>query len=62
MAISEPTERSIPPVAMTNVMPTATMTIVATCVMLALNTPAVRKFGVKTMLKMTRAASAISEL
>jgi hypothetical protein len=30
--------------------------------MLALNVPAVRKFGVKTMLKMTRAASATSEL
>ena len=30
IAISEPTERSMPPVAMTSVMPTETMTIVAT--------------------------------
>ena len=50
IAISEPTERSMPPVAMTNVIPTATMTIVATCVMFALKAPMVRKFGVKTTL------------
>ena len=37
MAISEPTERSIPPVAITNVMPTPTMTMVATCVRLTFN-------------------------
>ena len=34
IAISEPTERSMPPVAMTSVMPTETMTIVATWVRL----------------------------
>ena len=32
IAISEPTERSMPPVAMTSVMPTETMTMVATWV------------------------------
>ena len=50
IAISDPTERSIPPVAMTKVMPTPTMMIVAACVRLALNVFSVRKFVVKKTL------------
>ena len=37
IAISEPTDRSMPPVAITSVMPTATMTMVATWVRLTLS-------------------------
>ena len=46
IAISDPTERSMPPVAITSVMPTATMTIVATCVRLTFSVCQDRKFGV----------------
>ncbi len=50
IAISEPTERSMPPVAMTSVMPTATMTMVATWVRFTLSVCQERKFGVTAML------------
>ena len=60
IAISEPTERSIPPVAITIVMPTATMTMVATWVRLTLRVWRVRKLRVKKMLNTMSSASAIS--
>jgi hypothetical protein len=50
IAISAPTERSIPPVAITSVMPMATMTMVATWVRLTLTVNGLRKFGVKRTL------------
>jgi hypothetical protein len=43
IAINEPTERSMPPVATTMVMPTPTMTMVATCVRLTRSDWALRK-------------------
>ena len=46
IAISEPTERSMPPVAITSVMPTETMTMVATCVRLTLSVWKLAKCGV----------------
>ena len=52
IAISEPTDRSMPPVAITSVMPTPTMTIVQTCVRLTASVCAVAKFGVTMRLKM----------
>ena len=60
IAISEPTDRSMPPVAITSVMPTATMTIVATCVRFTLSVCQDRKFGVTAMLKAISARNATS--
>ena len=51
IAISEPTERSMPPVAITSVMPTATITMVPTWVRFTLSVCSVRKFGVTAALK-----------
>src|SRR5918995_6483591 len=59
IAMSEPTERSMPPVAITRVMPTPTMTMAQTCVRLTLSVCQVAKFGVKARLNAIRAASAI---
>ena len=53
IAISDPTDRSMPPVAITNVMPTATMTMVATWVRLTLSVCHERKFGVTIRLNST---------
>src|SRR4051794_487238 len=50
IAISEPTDRSMPPVAITSVMPTATMTMVATWVRFTLSVCQVAKFGVTAKL------------
>jgi hypothetical protein len=60
IAMSEPTERSMPPVAMTSVMPTATITMAQTWVRLTLSVCQVAKFGVKARLKRMRSASATS--
>ncbi len=60
IAISEPTERSMPPVAMTSVMPTATMTIVATWVRFTFSVCQERKFGVTAMLNTISARNAAS--
>jgi hypothetical protein len=60
IAISEPTERSMPPVAITSVMPTATMTIVATWVRFTLSVCSVAKLVVKARLKAISSASATS--
>src|SRR3954451_19304954 len=60
IAISAPTERSMPPVAITSVMPVATMTMVATWVRLTLIVNGLRKLGVKTMLYAISASRAIS--
>jgi hypothetical protein len=58
IAINEPTERSMPPVAITSVIPMATITIVATWVRLTLSVCSDRKFGVKTTLNRIRARKA----
>ena len=50
IAISEPTDRSMPPVAITSVMPTETMTMVATCVRLTLSVCQLAKCGVTAKL------------
>ena len=60
IAISEPTDRSMPPVAITSVMPTPTMTMVQTWVRLTFSVCSVTKFGVKAMLKISRTTSATS--
>ena len=60
IAMSEPTDRSIPPVAMTSVMPTATITMVPTWVRLTLSVWSVAKFGVKARLKRISSANAAS--
>jgi hypothetical protein len=58
MAITEPTDKSIPPVATTNVMPTATSTVGATCSRTLRKLLRSAKFGVKTMLAATSTTSA----
>ena len=60
IAISEPTDRSMPPVAMTSVMPTDTITIVATWVRLTFNVCQVAKFGVTAKLNASSAKMAES--
>jgi hypothetical protein len=50
IAITEPTERSMPPVAITSVMPTATRTVGATCSRIVRKLLTSAKFGVKIML------------
>ena len=60
MAISDPTERSMPPVAITSVIPTPTIATVATWVRLTFRVRSVRKLSVKAMLKAIRASSARS--
>ena len=60
IAISEPTERSMPPVEMTSVMPTETMTIVATCVRLTFSVCQLAKFGVTAKLNASSTRSAVS--
>ena len=60
IAISEPTDRSMPPVAITSVMPMATMTMVATWVRLTLSVCQDRKFGVTARLKRISARKATS--
>ena len=60
IAISEPTDKSMPPVAITSVMPTETMTMVATWVRLTLSVCRLRKCGVTTTLKTSSARSAVS--
>jgi len=59
-AMTAPTERSIPPVAITSVMPIATMAIVATWEMLTASVCVCRKLGVTMMLKTRISPSAIS--
>ena len=56
IAIREPTERSTPPVAITRVMPIATMMMVATWVRLTLRVWTLRKYGVKRALKISSAS------
>ncbi len=56
--MSEPTERSIPPVAITSVMPTATMTMGATWVRLTESVCSDTKFGVTAALKASRTTRA----
>jgi hypothetical protein len=58
IAISEPTERSIPPVAITKVMPTATIMTVETWVTLSRNDCIERNRSVKIALKSRSAANA----
>src|SRR3954447_3378770 len=58
MAMSEPTERSMPPVAITSVMPTPTMTVVQTWVRFTLSVCQLRKFGVTAALNRTSASRA----
>src|SRR5215208_4224565 len=58
IAMSDPTERSMPPVAMTSVIPTPTITMAQTCVRLTLRVCQVAKFGVKAKLNRIRRASA----
>ena len=58
IAISEPTDRSIPPVAITSVIPTPTMTIVQTWVRLTFSVCSDAKLGVKARLKTISTASA----
>ena len=60
IAISEPTERSMPPVAITSVMPTETMTMVATWVRLTLSVWRLAKCGVTAKLKASSTISAAS--
>jgi len=60
IAIKEPTERSIPAVPMTNVMPTATITMVQTCVRFTLSVCQLTKCGVKNRLNSISAKSAAS--
>jgi hypothetical protein len=60
MAMIEPTERSMPPVAMTSVMPVATITMVQTCVRFTLSVCRVAKLRVKIRLKTMSSRSAIS--
>jgi hypothetical protein len=50
MAIREPTDRSMPPVAMTRVIPVATITMGATWVRLTYTLSVVRNRSVKTAL------------
>src|SRR5918997_3153680 len=59
MAMSAPTERSMPPVAMTRVMPTATITMAQTWVRLTLRVCQVAKLGVMARLTRMSRASAI---
>ncbi|CAM3207405.1 hypothetical protein DESA109040_02780 [Deinococcus saxicola] len=56
IAIREPTDRSTPPVAITSVMPIATMMMVATCVRLTLRVCTLRKYGVNSALKISSAS------
>ena len=60
IAISEPTERSMPPVAMTSVMPTETMTMVATWVRFTFRVCRLQKCGVHAKLNASRTRSAVS--
>ena len=60
IAISEPTERSMPPVAMTRVMPTETMTIVATWVRFTFSVCRLQKCGVHTKLNSSSAIRPVS--
>jgi hypothetical protein len=60
IAISEPTERSMPPVAMTSVMPTETMTMVATWVRLTFSVWKLTKCGVTARLNTNSAMSPVS--
>ena len=60
IAISEPTDRSMPPVAITSVMPTATMTMVATWVRLTFSVCQDRKLGVTAMLNTISSRKATS--
>lgn len=60
IAISEPTERSMPTVAMTRVMPTETMTIVATWVRFTLRVCQLAKCGVTAKLNASSTMSAVS--
>ena len=60
IAISEPTERSMPPVAITSVMPTETMTIVATWVRLTFRVCQLAKCGVTAKLNASSTMSAVS--
>ena len=60
IAISEPTERSMPPVAMTSVTPTETMTIVATWVRFTFSVCRLQKCGVHAKLNASRTRSAVS--
>ena len=60
IAISAPTDRSIPPVAITSVMPTPTITVAHTCVRLMLSVCQLAKLGVTSRLNGTRASSASS--
>ena len=60
IAISEPTERSMPPVAMTSVMPTETMTMVATWVRFTFSVCQLAKCGVATKLNASSTMSAVS--
>ena len=60
IAIMEPTERSIPAVPMTNVMPTATITMVQTCVRFTLSVCQLTKCGVKNRLNKISAKRATS--
>ena len=58
IAISEPTDRSMPPVAITSVMPTPTMTMVQTWVRLTFSVCSEAKLGVNAKLNAIRATSA----
>src|SRR5688572_24077134 len=57
--MSAPTERSMPPVAMTRVIPTPTITMAQTCVRLTLRVCQVAKFGVMARLTRINSARAI---
>ena len=57
-AMTAPTERSMPWVAMTSVMPVATMAIVATWLIFTKSVCSCRKFGVTSALKISSASSA----
>src|SRR4051812_34164325 len=59
MAMSAPTDRSIPPVAMTRVIPTPTITMVQTWVRLTLNVCQVAKLGVMARLIRIKSVRAI---
>src|SRR5579859_929620 len=60
IAIDAPTDRSMPPVATTSVIPMPTITIVTTCVMLTLKVCSDQKCGVKIRLKSTIASNTIT--
>ena len=60
IAITEPTERSMPPVAITRVMPTATSTVGATCRRTLRKLFTSKKLGVKIELMTSRSKSAAS--